>query len=229
MPSPLSKVAYNARLEQRRPWKSPSPEISEGILSVISIWSEIDMSLGRLLSYFVGGNHITIASMYQEIRGDQAKKNVLFAAAMASLPREEYALVKAVIESFDSERRQRNIFAHHVYDNIIGRDDCVVITDPIIYGMNAAKQEEWRLNRFARIDAESAADGPPDIDQDAMMVYTITDISNCIEGAKTAHNYIGRIPFAICGHPSADHMRPELLALPEVRGRFDKLMKRTKD
>lgn len=224
MPNPLPALGPNVKLDDHRPWVPPCPEISNAVATIMAIWAEIDMHYGRLLAYFVKGNHLTIMAMYESLRSDEVKMDVLLAAARQSLSVEDYTLIQAIVLSCKTARRQRNIFAHHIYYSIVGRNDCVVMSDPINIVRYSTALEKRSHEIFGGERVKPPTEPTPEPDQSKMMVYTIADMQACVAQTKSAHFRIFRIAFAVDGHPSKCHTLPELLAEPQVQRLFDKLI-----
>ena len=208
MPQPLSSFAPNSGLTLATGNTPHSPEMATSVFAVVNLWAQIDSAYSVLMANIAGADPVTITAAHQAIQNPGIRKAALLSAALSALPKDEYCLIKAVIDSCKASRDQRNDFVHHLWGEITGRRDCVLLMSPKVAAHHFAS-----VMQAVQSPGLSAI---PEIDKSKIMVWNLNDFRAAEELARECYDRTGQLSFVINQHPAADHRRQSLLADPQI-------------
>ena len=104
--------------------------MAQSLFAVVNLWSQMEHAHANVVANITEADAVTVTAVHQAIISGEARKAALYAAASASLPVEDAALVRADVDFCEASCKQRNAFAHHLWDSVNGRPDLVVIMSP---------------------------------------------------------------------------------------------------
>lgn len=208
MPQPLSTFAPNSGFTLAAGNTPHSPEMATSVFAVVNLWAQIDSAYSVLLANIARADPVTITAAQQAVQSPEIRKAALLSAALSALPKDEYCLINAVIESCRASRNQRNSFVHYLWGEITGRRDCVLLMSPKV-----AAQHFASVMQSVQSPGLSAV---PEIDKSKIMVWNLNDFRAAEDLARVCHDRTVQLSFVINQHPAADHRRQSLLADPQI-------------
>jgi hypothetical protein len=102
------------------------PELALQVALVISNWSYVENSIGRLLSFMMGVKAEVGIAMYTSLMGGSSQDAVLEAVAQNYYSQERLDVFHAVKKCTDGPKRQRNYIAHGLWGYSAEMPDCLL-------------------------------------------------------------------------------------------------------
>lgn len=134
MPQPLSKILRGVKCELNIAPDAAArePELAALVAQAVSICSESDYFLGRVLVEMLGPQAVAPAfAMYEGIPWGYAKAQILRAAAQMLLNAEDYSYFEALLKVYGQDADQRNKFAHWIWVYAKETAGYIVLVNPL--------------------------------------------------------------------------------------------------
>jgi hypothetical protein len=178
------------------------PEAAALVGQCITIWAEVELRVARLLAKMLHANTAPAIAMYQALRNERARKEVLDAVADFTLDGSDRDLYDAISAAKTSLSKQRNDLAHGLFGIASESPDGIA----------------WislgdRLKHMIEIDAQFDRGERPSISQfhklkDFVSIYEIRDLAEIKSEMEKLHEII-RIFISYIGQTN-DQSRAEL-------------------
>lgn len=91
------------------------PELAAQVAIVVSTWSYVETSIGRLLSFMMGVKSEVGIAMYLALSGSAAQDAVLDAVAKDYFSQDRLDIFHAIRKCSEGPRRQRNLVVHGLW------------------------------------------------------------------------------------------------------------------
>jgi hypothetical protein len=199
MPLPLSQVKPDATVTLWGPMLNPL--IGLRVANVISLSARVDHELSLLLVHILGANAQAAHAMFDAIRSNQLKMQVLVAAANAELKSEpeKHLAFRAVLKASDIAQEDRNKIAHWVWGSAPELPDTLLLANPTYVRLQNVQQLRLSQNTesLAKFLSSGLANAEREemdklweVDKDNVDVYTLQDLQGVVIKLVEATNVL---------------------------------------
>lgn len=197
MPKPLSQINKNARMEIFPSALCRRPVPASHVMLVIASWASIEQTKSLFLSRMLSADIPTVSAMYNSIKSDAAKNQIIHTAAKRTLPEWQYILIQAVERATRPSLKTRNKFAHWLWAfSYDVPQKYILMADPEALTEHQVNKDSIAYN------------------VNSIIAYTEDEILKCSQDADRAQSAYSCL-YATRGE-TVETARVQLLMMPEV-------------
>ena len=202
MPESLSRVRPDANVTLWGPMKSAY--VSLRVSNIISLSSQVDHELSLLLVRVLGANARVAHAMFDALRSQHLKTQVLVAAAKVELTTdaEKHRVLRAVLKAADMAQEDRNKIAHWVWGQCPELPDTLLLANPeFVRSQNIEQarviENPVTLAKFLSAgvfdeddDSDNDLDKLWEINKDTVEVYSLDVLDRVVQTLVEANNVL---------------------------------------
>lgn len=223
-PQPLYKFRKSANVDFESWLFEQRPKHAALIVQTIAHTSKADAHWAHIMADLFRSQGASALAAYHALTGGEARRAALLGAAEQTCSAQDYKLVAAVYQATKTARKIRNDFAHHMWGQIEGENDALLLMDP-----KDLAQE--RLELFGKSKRKSrvlhAAIMMHDLlDRRKIWVYRLKDLKEAEEAAFDASCAVYDL-MGLLLNPSHPSIRPRLSSRPLVKLALQRMTRET--